>query len=227
MVYTTQDDLLYLSSRFSKTLKSRFGKGPETCYVVSQDNRLFIYIGNFMTPAEEVLVANNQVNMANNFRASVINVICKEFINEASKTLGLKFHSCFHDWNYDTNKGIFIIESNDIQSTDHKEVYFEKGLFEVMGRIISKVHKTPERFEILKWNQSVCVVECREVLLSMDRYLFRQGYSDILLEHSREMKTFLKSQKDQLKLVFNREVEDLFIIWDYEKDRSIIVFSLQ
>lgn len=227
MVNATQDDLLYLSSKFSKTLKSSFGKGPETCYVVSQNNRLFIFISNFMTPAEEVLVANNEVNMANNFRASVINLICKEFIDEASKALGVRFQSCFHDWNYDTNKGILIIETNNTQSIGQAEVYVEKGLFVVLGRIISKLHKTPEQFEVLKWNQSVCVVECRDVLLSMDRYLFRQGYTDILLEHSREMKTFIKSQKNQLEEVFNRGVDDLFIIWDYEKNQSIVVFSFQ
>ncbi|MGM0902123.1 MAG: Na-translocating system protein MpsC family protein [Bacillota bacterium] len=224
----TQDDLLYLSSKFSKTLKSKFGKGPETCYVVFKENRLFIYISSFMTSAEEVLVENDQVNLANKFRTAVIDLICKEFLPEASKVMDLSFHTFYHDWNYDTNKGIIIIEPRHIRSGVSNDFFFrEKDLFKLMEQVCTKVHKVPEEYKIVKCNQNVCIVECKGVLLSMDRYLFQQGLTDILVEHSREMKSYYLNRKDQFENVFNRVIDDLFITWDYEQDKNFIVFNFR
>jgi uncharacterized protein YbcI len=222
----TQDDLLYLSSKFSKTLKSKFGKGPETCYVVFKENRLFIYISNFMTSAEEVLVENDQVILANKFRTAVIDLICKEFLPEASKVIQLSFQTFYHDWNYGTNKGIIIIEPKYIRSEELNDVFFsEKDLFKLMEQVCGKVHKVPEEYKIVKWNQNVCIVECKGVLLSMDRYLYQQGLTDILVQHSREMKSYYLNRKDQFENVFNRVIVDLFITWDYEQDKNFIVFN--
>jgi uncharacterized protein YbcI len=222
----TQDELLYLSSKFSKILKSKFGKGPETCYVVFKENRLFIYISNFMTAAEEVLVKNDQVNLANKFRTAVINLICKEFLPEATKVMDLPFQTFYHDWNYGTNKGIIIIEPRHIQSDASNDISFsEHDLFKLMNQVSAKIHKVPEGYKLVKWNQNVCIVECRGVLLSMDRYLYQQGLTDILVEHSREMKMYYLNRKELFENVFNREIDDLFITWDYEQDKNFIVFN--
>lgn len=226
MVNATQDDLLYLSSKFSRTLKSRFGKGPETCYVVFKENRLFIYISNFMTSAEEVLVETDQMNLANKFRTSVIDVICKEFILEASKVVGVMFQTFYHDWNYDTNKGIIIIETGESRSRGANNLlYSEREIFKLMKQVTAKVHKIPEQYKIVKWNQNVCIVECRGVLLSMDKQLYQQGLTDILLEHTRLMKMYFLLQKKLFEDVFNQDIEDLFITWDYEQDKNFIVFN--
>ncbi len=226
MVNATQDDLLYLSSKFSRTLKSRFGKGPETCYVVYKENRLFIYISNFMTSAEEVLVKNDQMNLANKFRSAVIDVICKEFIPEASRVVGMTFQTFYHDWNYDTNKGIIIMETGDsrpIGVNDH--LFSERELFKLMKQVTAKVHKIPDHYKIVKWNQNVCIVECRGVLLSIEQQLYQQGLTDLLLEHTRQMKGYFLLRKEQFEDVFKKDIEDLFITWDYQKDKNFIVFN--
>jgi uncharacterized protein YbcI len=226
MVSATQDELFYLSSKFSKTLKRRSGKGPETCYVVLIENKLLIQINNFMVPAEEVLLESDQVDLAYQFRSAVMDVICKEFIQEISSITGVSFHSSFHDWNYDTNKGIVIIETSHSQPRESNDFPFEKTLFDLIKRVSSKEHKVPDQFRIVKWNQNVCIVECKGVILSIERYLYQNGYSDILWAHSREMKTNLVSYKDQFESLFNRPIEDFFIIWNYDQDKKYIVFNL-
>jgi len=179
-----------------------------------------------MTSAEEVLVDYHQENLANKFRTAVIDLICKEFLPEASKVIDLSFQTFYHDWNYGTNKGIIIIEPRHIWTEESKDFFFnEKDLFKLMEQVCTKVHKVPEEFKIIKWNQNVCIVECKGVLLSMDRYLFQQGLTDILLEHSREMKSYYLNRKDLFEDVFNRVIDDLFITWDYEQDKNFIVFN--
>ena len=85
MINTRQENLFYLSSTYSKLLKRRFGKGPETCYIISKNSRLYVFMRNFMTPAEEVLVEKQELNLALQFRSTVINAVTKEFLPEISK----------------------------------------------------------------------------------------------------------------------------------------------
>ncbi|MCM3585455.1 DUF2294 domain-containing protein [Mesobacillus maritimus] len=222
---TIQDGMLYLSSKFSKTLKSRFGKGPETCYVTFVENKLFIYINHFMTPAEEVLVENHQGELANRFRRSVMDVICKEFIHDASNLVNVELQYALHDWNYDTNKGIVIMESAGVSSKEFGYSSFENKLSKLFAQIASRVHKVPDEMKIVKINQNVCVFECTGVMLSLDRYLYENGQTNLLHDHTHELKKALSEYKPHFEAIFTRELEDFFIIWEYEKDKSYVIFN--
>lgn len=223
----TQDRLFQLSSKFSKTLKSKFGKGPESCYLTFIENRLFIYVNQFMTPAEEVLVKNNQWKMAWEFRRSVMNVICGEFIEEASSAVGVLFQTSLHDWSFEINKGILIMETNQPTESCTQHHSGEKTLLKVLENLSAKIHKVPDEMKIVKSNQNVCVIESKGVMTSLDMYLFQNGYSDILNSHSRELKMTLLVNKVQFEETLHRVIDEFFIIWDYENNKNYIVIVFQ
>ncbi|MGQ4667236.1 Na-translocating system protein MpsC family protein [Metabacillus halosaccharovorans] len=75
-----QEDLLLLSSTLSKILKRRFGKGPEICSVTLHSNRIIAFIRKYITPAEEVLLKNDNVNLVYKFRSAVMEDVVDEFI---------------------------------------------------------------------------------------------------------------------------------------------------
>lgn len=225
MIKAPQDEMLHLSSKFSKMLKSRFGKGPETCYVVLKENKLYIYISNFITPAEEVLVGSGKVDLATHFRYAVIDAIYGEFIPEASKVLGVAFDTYFHDWNYNTNKGILIVENSKAKPTPKIDVLFEKDLIRLIERVSSKLQKIPDLFKIVKFNSNICTIECKGVMLPIDRLLYEKGSTNLLLERSRQIKNGFLEHKPLFEETFNRMIEELFIVWDYDTDRSLIVFN--
>ncbi|MFC6601285.1 Na-translocating system protein MpsC family protein [Ectobacillus funiculus] len=81
----TQEDLLSVSSSFSRIIKRGIGKGPEACYTVLKANRLYVYIRNFMTPAEEILTDKKEYNLVMKYRSSVIAALSDELLQEASQ----------------------------------------------------------------------------------------------------------------------------------------------
>lgn len=141
MINTTQENLLYLSSTFSKLLKRRFGKGPETCYVILKGNRIYVYMRNFITPAEESLINNDEVDLAAKFRSTVINIIIKEFILEVSKVLGSSFDHFLHDWNYEKNTGILLLENTRSNHEAKIDIIIKNTLFKLIEDVGSHYHK--------------------------------------------------------------------------------------
>ncbi|MCM3117292.1 DUF2294 domain-containing protein [Neobacillus sp. MER 74] len=224
MSKSTQENLLYLSSTFSKLLKRRFGKGPETCTMMSKGNRLYIYMRNFITPAEEVLLENDQLMLVHNFRSAVINAVINEFKHEVSKVFGGGIDHFFHDWNYDSNTGIILLENVPSSDEVKMEEDFEKTLFNLIDFVGTRYHKRPVGLKVVKFTQNICAIEARDVLLQLESLAYEQGNLDLLLHQAREIKSGYLKNKSIFEDLFNRIIEDIFIVWDYEKNRNYLIF---
>lgn len=223
MKKTTQVDLLNLSSTFSKMVKRRFGKGPESCNVFWKENRMYIVMRNFITPAEEVLVKNQDFNLALKFRSSVMNAVTDDFLPLASEVVGERYDNFFHDWNYDNNTGMILLEHSH-SYLSKIDVSFQANLLKLIEDIGTQIHKKPSTLEVVKHTPHMCVIQLEGVLLQIESLLYEKGDSDLLLEQSREIKNRYISCKEQFEEIFNRAIEDIFIMWDYEKDRNYLVF---
>jgi uncharacterized protein YbcI len=223
-IKSTQENMLYLSSTFSKLIKRRLGKGPETCYMITKGNRLYVYIRNFITPAEEVLLGNNELNLANQFRSTVINAVIKEFIPEVTKVFGGAIEHFYHDWNYHSNTGIVLLEN--VPSPDDVKVdsVFENTLFKLIEVVGTCYHKRPASLKIVKFTQNICAIETQEVLLQLESLVYEQGKLDLLLHQAREIKSGYLRNKTLFEDLFNRLIEDIFIVWDYENNRNYLIF---
>src|SRR4051812_32934045 len=198
----TQEDLLSLSSSFSKIIKRGFGKGPETCYTVLKANRLYVYIRNYMTPAEEILSEKQEYNLVTKFRSSVITALSKELVQEASQLLGISFESFYQDWNYNTNSGILLLVNNSNNPDMKIDDRLESKLFHLIRMVGSQLHKVPSKLKVVKYTQNICAIELKGVMLPLEYLLLENGDSDLLLTYGRE----IKKGYYQHKLLF----EDLF-----------------
>jgi uncharacterized protein YbcI len=225
VIKTTQEDLLYLSSNFSKMLKRGFGKGPETCNVTKRGNRLYVLMRNFITPAEEVLLKNGDMLLATKFRMSVFNTIVGEFVKEASKVLGTEYKNFYYDWNYDTNNGFLLIECDHSMDQSKIDAFFETEIVRLLVDVSSRLHKIPCSSRIVKYTQNYCVVESKGVLLEVDYILYKKGCFDLLLQQSKEIKSGYLKQKNLFEKLFNRAIDDIFLILDYENDRNYLIFN--
>jgi uncharacterized protein YbcI len=225
-----QEDLLHLSSTLSKMLKQRFGKGPETCYVTLHSNRLIVFIRKYITPAEDVLLKNQNVELVQKFRSAVMQEVFSEFSKVASDCLGISFDSYYDDWNFDKNTGIMILEnrhSRDWHDSTLISAMIKEKLFEGIISVSKEVYRAPNRIELIKINQSMYVVECQGSLIQIEKVLYRKGYSDLLFERSNEIKQSYIEKMGEFTSVFGTKVEDFFMIWDYKDDRNYIFFYLQ
>ncbi|MEH7505673.1 Na-translocating system protein MpsC family protein [Neobacillus drentensis] len=223
-IKSTQENFLYLSSTFSKLLKRRFGKGPETCNMMSKGNRLYVYMRNFITQAEEVLLENNELNLANKFRSTVINAVIKEFLPEVTKVFGGSINHFYHDWNYHSNTGIVLLENVPTNDEVKVDAVFENTLFHLIEVVGTQYNKRPASLKIVKFTQNICVIESKEVLLQLESLVYEQGNLDLLLHQAREIKSGYLKNKNLCEDLFTRIIEDIFIVWDYENNRNYLIF---
>lgn len=221
----TQEDLLSLSSSISRMLKRGFGKGPETCYSIHKGNKLYVNIRNFMTPAEEILIKNNEMVLLSRFRSTVISSLYESLLEETSAILNQNFDSILHDWNYDTNSGILLFEnSKDSYNEEQLEQSFKENLFLLFQKVGAQVHRVPNDYKILKFTQNICAIELSGVMYPLVYLLHEKGKIDLLISHSQEIKEKYMEQKHLFEEMFNRSIEEIFIMWDFKEDKSCLIF---
>jgi uncharacterized protein YbcI len=221
----TQDDLHALSSSFSKLLKRGFGKGPETCFAVFKGNKLYVNIRNFMTPAEEILLADHRDNLTIEFRTSVIRSLSIDLLQESSRLLGIQFQSFYQDWNYDTNSGLLLLVSNDFKQEVKLEDKVGDGVYKLIRSIGSSYHKIPTVLRTVPSPSNFFAVESKGVLLPLESLIYERGQTDLLFTHARKIKKGYWKHKGLFEEVFNRSIEDIFILWDYIGNKKYIIFS--
>lgn len=221
---TTQDDLHALSSSFSKLLKRGFGKGPETCYAVLKENKLYVYIRSFMTPAEEILYGNHQKNLIEKFRNSVIRTLSEEFLKESSRLLGVQFECFYQDWNYDTNSGMLLFVSSSVKIDTKTEEMVSDGINKVIRTVGARFHKLPVSLRTLPSPTNTYAITLKGVLLPIENLIYERGETDLLLTQARNIKKGYWLHKGVLEDALNRSIEDIFIMWDYVENKNYIIF---
>lgn len=179
---------------------------------------------NFITPAEEVLMNQGQLELAHNFRSAVINSVTQEFIPEVSMALGISFNYFFHDWNYDKNTGILLLDNGDSNHEEKIDNSLKNSLFHLIENVGSNYHKKPASLKIVKFTQNICAIESKEVLLPLERLVYEKGNVDLLLHQAWNIKDEYWKNKEQFESLFSRLIEDMFIMWDYKYNRNYLVF---
>lgn len=179
---------------------------------------------NFITPAEEVLIKQDKLELAVNFRSSIINAVTEEYIPEVSKVLGISFDYFFHDWNYDKNTGILLLHNSQSDHVENIDNSLERNLFTLIENVGSSYYKKPAYLKVVKFTQNICAIESKEVLLPLDRLVYEKGNMELLLHQAWEIKSGYWKNKGKFEGLFNRLIEDMFMMWDYKNNRNYLVF---
>ncbi|MDQ0256953.1 uncharacterized protein YbcI [Evansella vedderi] len=224
-----QEDLIYISSQLSKLLKKSFGKGPDSCFSILHQNMLFVNLRQFTTPAEEVLLFKKEKSFALKFRSIILQSVFEKFKPEMKKTLSLEFDSFFHDWNYDTNSGFILFTkktktANQTGKLDRlKNQYLEESIF----NCYSETYKTPQSIDLWKINNNLIMAKCHDILLPIEKELFRQGHYELLYNHLVEIKYSIIEHKRNFSFSLDREIIDMFLVWDYDLNNNYLILYLK
>jgi uncharacterized protein YbcI len=179
---------------------------------------------NFITPAEEVLLKQDKLELAVNFRSSIINAVTEEYFPQVSKVLGITFDYFYHDWNYDKNTGILLLDHTQSDHEENIDSSLERNLFILIENVGSSYYKKPAFLKVVKFTQNICAIESKEVLLPLEKLVYEKGNVELLLHHSWEIKKGYWEYKEQFEVLFNRLIEDMFMMWDYKNNRNYLVF---
>ncbi|MBD8070856.1 Na-translocating system protein MpsC family protein [Bacillus sp. PS06] len=223
-----QDQLKYISSYTSKLLRNTFGRGPESCFAATSDNYLIMYIRGFISPMEVVLVKNGQSADVDRTRTTIINSLMNELRGVVQVTLETEVFTFYHDWNYPNNRGIIVLELEDVLIPAEKDAHFDHSLLEKEVIRLSKlVQKAPERLQIKSITQKMIVVKRYGILVPIEKALLQKGFKDELYVTKDELEKFYFHKDGSFDDIFKEEVADIFIDWQLEHDNSLICFILK
>ncbi|MBP1940477.1 uncharacterized protein YbcI [Bacillus luteolus] len=211
----------------SKRLKQKFGKGPETCFASLKDDMLSIHIKKFITPAEEVLIGSENTNLALKFRSVIMKAILTEFIDEVMNEYQIQIENAFHDWNYENNSGMILFKINQpVSSGDEYQFFAGNRVLKTLQDVTSNIHKVPTNCKLIRLNGNLYVIECQEIMLDIEKVLFKKGYEEILIERSNEIKNSYTQHIPLFEEALGRGIESIFIMWDYDNDNGYVLLSL-
>jgi uncharacterized protein YbcI len=61
--------------------------------------------------------------------------------------------------------------------------------------------------------------------LPLESLIYERGQTDLLFTRARKIKKGYWEHKGLFEEVFNRPIEDIFILWDYVGNKKYIIFS--
>ncbi|MCH1624258.1 Na-translocating system protein MpsC family protein [Ferdinandcohnia quinoae] len=225
-VFTKQEELTYLSSYISKQIKKKFGKGPEACYTSISDQYVVINIKKFMTQIESELIRKDEHLIAQTIRSTIMKDLLSPLIDTLQEMFGKLIATIYQDWNFHNNTGILIgiFQEKQQFKNDGDHIEFQILKDEFMKQSETSIFR-PENISVDKINIDTVVIKCSDLLMPIEKMMIDKGYVHILQEREQIIRNRFRSNKSRFERILSKDLEDIYLIWDYENNNSYTIFS--
>ena len=218
-----------LSSYISKILRENFGKGPESVHVSIGKTFITFYIRNFLTPTEKVLMNQNQEQTVQQTRDLVMQTLIPEIKAFLKIVTGMEIREFYYDWSLHNKSGMFTGVCSDSTSTDipiNEEFPGKAELNNEVKCLSSESEKKPDEIYSCQLNHRSILVIRNGILVRIEKQLIRQGMREELKLAKRTLEKGLLHNNNHFESILNTRVVDIFVDWDFDLDKSIIVFFI-
>ncbi|WP_139367619.1 Na-translocating system protein MpsC family protein [Alkalihalobacterium alkalicellulosilyticum] len=227
-----EDDLLKIQKNISaytgKMFREYFGKGPESVYTSLGYTILTIYLRNFLTPSEKVLLEQDQIMTIQQMRDTLMNSISPELKAYIEILTGKKIREIYYDWNFHNRSAMITCISSEPFTPKEKlnEQFVGKEIVDQWIISLSQqAQKPPEELYSCELNERTIVIIRNGILVRIEKELIRLGYGDLLRKVKRNLeKTYLHNNLYEKSV--KRQIVDSFVDWDWDLDKSVIVLFL-
>jgi uncharacterized protein YbcI len=217
----------YISSYISKLLRNKFGRGPQSCQTTVSKNFLVTYIRGFLSPMENILLEHGQSKYVDYARGVIITHLLDEIKGVAQVTLGVEVVEYYHDWNFPNNSGVLIFVLDTEAGQEYKtDVDIQRVELEV-GRISFMVEKVPDQIITHPISPSIYLIERSGILIQIEKALIEKGFENELKFTKDELEKRYFHRDGRFEDIFNKSVMDIFIDWNFKKDKSMMAFILR
>lgn len=224
-----QQQQMMIASYVGRILRETFGKGPESVYVSMGQTFISIYLRNFLSPSEKILMEQNDEMMVHQLRDKLMETILPDVNAYIGVTTGIKLREIYYDWSLHNRNGLlFGIAPEPFTGTPPLfEPYKGKEAveYEIM-KISQQAQKAPEELYSAELNPRTLVVIRNGILIRIEKELCRLGHKDLLRRIKRHLEKSYLHNSSIFESALSKQVIDSFVDWDFELDKSIMVFIL-
>lgn len=217
-----------IASYIGRLLRDNFGKGPDSVYVSIGHPFIVVYIRNLMSPTERVLMAQQQETLLQITRDTVMQTLIPDIKASIRHVAGMEVKEFYYDWNLHNKSAVFVltcIDLNVVAESVSVDYPHKKELHQEISNLSIQSEKPP--VEILSYliNPRTLVVIRNGILVAIEKQLIRLGQEEQLRIAKRALEKSLL-HNNHFESVLNSKITDSFVDWDFELDRSLIIFIL-
>ncbi len=115
-------------------------------------------------------------------------------------------------------------DSSDLLELSKKNFLGKEDLHQEINHISQQAQKAPEEVISVKLNDRTYIVLRTGIFITIERELIRMGQTEILRTAKRKVEKRLLHNSMRLESVFDAKIDDVFTSWDFERDKSVILF---
>jgi uncharacterized protein YbcI len=225
----TQDVNQQIGNYIGKLLRDTFGKGPETVYVSTGRTFFTAYLRNFMSPMERMFMENDQWETVLSMRQKLMQTLWPDIRANVELLTGVRIHEFYADWGLHNRSGMLVgVSSEEFPcGTAFTEEFEGKEEIESeLVKISQHAEKVPEEMYSCALNARTIVVVRNGILVRIEKELVRLGHSQLLRTVKANLEKSYLHNNDYLEAFLQRHIVDSFVDWDFNLDKSIIIFVL-
>lgn len=218
-----------IGSSIGKLLRDTFGKGPESVYVSMGSTFITVYLRNFLSPTERVLLDLDQEMIVNKVRHKLMQSLIPEVRSIIESKTGNTVRELYYDWNFHNKSGMLVGVSSEAFKTSEtiNEGYEgKKQIDQEIVRISQQAEKVPDEIYSCEINPRTIICVRNGLLVRIEKELIRVGVEATLKAVKRNLGKSYLHNNGHFESILRKRVIDIFVDWDFDLDKSIITFIL-
>ncbi|GGE29342.1 hypothetical protein GCM10011391_04850 [Pullulanibacillus camelliae] len=225
----SQENQKQMASFIGKLFRDHFGKGPESVYVSQHHHFLTIYLQNFISPTEKVLLSQGQTTTIEHTRDILMKSLIPETKAYIKYLTGTEYTHFYYDWSLDNKTGLIAASPLDLDLTEGRSEDYEgkEALEKEIDAMSHVVQKSPESIYSFFLNPRTLVVIRRGILIRIEKELIRQGHQEILALTKRKLEKEYLHNNPRFSSILKAQIMDIFVDWNFLYDYSVIIFILK
>ncbi|WP_245697222.1 Na-translocating system protein MpsC family protein [Paenibacillus oryzae] len=218
-----------IASHLGKMLRDAFGKGPQSIYVSVERPVIVVYLRNFLTPTEKILLNQGQTRTIEQTRDMVMSSLIPEIKAYLHPLTGMNDLEFYYDWELHNHSGILVgRQLEESAALEQWQDRFEgkEGLEREILRMSQRIQKKPEHIYSRIINKRTLVVVRSGGMIDLSKELIRLGDEDQLRQAVNHLEKMHLRDNRAIEQALDTKIMDVFVDWNMERDKSVIVFIL-
>jgi uncharacterized protein YbcI len=218
-----------IASHIGKMLRDAFGKGPQSIYVSVDRPFITVYLRNFLTPTEKILLGQGQISAIRHTRMIVMSSLIPEIKAYLQVLTGMNHLDFYYDWELHNRSGIFVgcqFDDLSLSSIPEESYIGKEELHREIGSMSQRIQKWPDSITSHMLNKRTLLIIRTGILIDLSKELIRLRDEELLKEAVITLEKKALQHNNQVEQLLNTKVADVFLDWDLGRDLSVIAYIL-
>lgn len=210
-------------------LHQQFGGTPKSVNIAIQTPFIVIHLTGFFLPGEDILLERNETKRVGQTRDLLLNGAKPELSRKLANLAGYDVKEIYADWNFEHKSGLLIVVLDaeaDPASLHFPEVVDKEALHKIVIDISTKTQKAPELIESYWLNDTTVLIERRGIMVDIEKELIKNGIIEELRLAKRPLEHRIM-EFVRLEPGLKQEISEMFVDWNFNEDKSFMVFILE